>query len=142
MKVLLLKDVKGVGRKMETRDVSDGYARNFLFPKGLAAPLNSQTSALKKQSDSNEESFVSTVKEQMLRLETSPIVMKLAVGSKGEIFDSIKSKDVEELLEQLGFEGGSVKLERPIRSLGNHRAIIDFGRGLTGSVTISVEAKQ
>jgi len=140
--VLLLKDVKGVGRKMETRDVSDGYARNFLFPKGLAAPLNSQTSALKKQSDSNEESFVSTVKEQMLRLETSPIVMKLAVGSKGEIFDSIKSKDVEELLEQLGFEGGSVKLERPIRSLGNHRAIIDFGRGLTGSVTISVEAKQ
>ena len=141
MKVLLLQDVKGVGRRMEILEVSPGYARNFLFPKKLAQLATPDKVKLKSQIEENDARIISELRILVSKLKSSPVVMRLAVGPKGQVFDSIKSNDVEEILGDLGFENSFVKLERPIRSLGNHRVIVEFSHGITETVTISVEAK-
>jgi len=141
MKIVLTKDVKGFGRKGEIKEVSDGYANNFLFPRSLAVPASKSAIikvAEKKSSETNEEE---KFKERLKAATQSPLEFKLKVGSKGEIFNSVKKEDIEDKLKRAGFDGIHVQLEKPIRQLGEAEVAVGIGRGIKGKMKIMISAE-
>ena len=144
MKVILLQDVRGVGRKYDVKDVSDGYARNFLLPRNLAKVATSESlNNLKAKIEDNEKQ-ISAIKDKLLNLQESlkhnPLVFKLKLGQKSKVFGSVSKKDVEEKLKELdkGLEF-EVLTAQPIKTLGDHEVEISLGRGVTGEIKVRVE---
>lgn len=141
MKVILLQDIKDIGRRHEVKNVSDGYARNFLFPRKLA--ILAVPEALKKIEE--EKSVLATEeKELAAKLKSvtdgEPIRFYLKTGAKGEIYTSIKEEDIAEELERRGFESIKVKLEKPIKNLGLFEAEVYWRGGTSGKVKILAES--
>ena len=104
MKVILKADIKGVGKKDEVINASDGYARNFLFPKGLAVEANAENmSKLKGKQESNAYKK-SQEKEEAQRIaeKLSKILLKVPVkvGENGKIFGGVSAKEISELLKK------------------------------------------
>ncbi|QAY67517.1 50S ribosomal protein L9 [Paenibacillus protaetiae] len=124
MKVIFLQDVKGQGKKGEVKDLSEGYVRNFLFPKGLAKEasdgnmktLEQQTAAEKKRKQKEKEDAEALGK----RLEELTVVIKTKAGEGGKLFGAITSKQIAEGLAALGIkiDKRKIELEEPIRTLG------------------------
>ncbi len=145
MKVILKKDVRDLGRTGDMVNVSAGYARNFLFPRMLAAEATESrvkefehwkrvaTSRKKKARDEK-----SGVLEQIKK---ATVTFKLAAGEKDKLFGSVTNKDVADALVKQGFEVDKkdVQILEPIKVLGQHKAKISFGEGLETEVVISVE---
>lgn len=124
MKVIFLQDVKGQGKKGEVKDLSEGYVRNFLLPKGLvkaASDGNIKTlevqnaSELKRKAKEKEDAQALAKK-----LEETTIVVKAKAGEGGRLFGAITSKQVAEALAALGYkiDKRKIELEDPIRTLG------------------------
>lgn len=146
MKVILLKDVKGVGRKGEVREVNDGYARNALIPKKLAqiATVSGIESvkndmALKKEAH---DAKVAHSKQLAKSLESAKISFSLKAGAKGELFGSVSQKDIEKELERFEVGDATVILEHPIKSVGVHPVIIDFGDGVRAKLNVEVKEEK
>ena len=140
MKVVLTKDVKNFGRKGEVKDVSDGYANNFLFPRGLATPASKSAIvkiAEKKSSEAHEEE---KFREKIKAVTQNPLEFKLKAGPKGEVFSSVKKEDIEDRLKRAGFEGIRVELEKPIRQFGETEVVVGIGRGIKGKIKITVSS--
>ncbi len=125
MKVILLEDVKSQGKKGEIINVSDGYARNMLIPKGLgveATPKNLNDLKLKKAHDAKvaaEE--LAAAQELGAKIEKSSITMSLKVGEGGRVFGSIAAKEISEAVKsQLGLDVDKKKLQMsgPIKAVG------------------------
>ncbi len=126
MKVILTKDVKGSGKKGDAVNVADGYARNYLLPKGLAVEanasnineLNQQKSAIahKKQVE------LETAKDLAERLKDISVTIKAKSGANGKLFGSVTSKDIaEEIKKQKGITLDKRWIEtEAIKSLGEH----------------------
>ena len=104
MKVILLDNIKGVGKKDEVINASDGYARNFLFPKKLAVEANSENmSKLKAKQDANQYKKSQEKEEAQKQAEKlKGILLKIAVksGENGRIFGSITSKEIADSLKE------------------------------------------
>lgn len=141
MKVLLLQDIKGVGRKMDIKNVSDGYARNFLFSKGLAVVATEQVLKQKEQALQEERAVIEKKKGLLTRLATTPIMLKIKVGKDGSVFDSITKETIQKKLKELGCEEIKVELERPIKNFGEYKVNINVGRGIKGEIKIIVQSK-
>ena len=125
MKVILLKDVKGTGKKGEMKEVSDGYARNFLLPKKMAIvadntavkELNEKNKAAENKAQKEYEAAVELGK----KMEEMNIVMYSKAGDGGRLFGSITSKDIAEQLKKqhdIVVDKRKVLLNEPIRVLG------------------------
>lgn len=145
MKVILKADIKGVGKKDEVINASDGYARNFLLPKNLAVEANSENmSKLKAKQDSN--AFKkSQDKEEAQKIEKklASIVLKIQVraGENGKIFGGVSSKEIcENLDKQYGIkiDKKKVELKEPIKSLGTTKVEIKLFEGVIGKLSIQV----
>lgn len=97
LRVLLLKDVNGLGKKGEVVDVNDGYARNFLFPKGLAQEVSEgmleHLNLQKLSQQKKEEKVIGRLKREKEIIEKEEFVMVAKVGEKGKLFGSITNKD-------------------------------------------------
>ena len=148
MKVILKKDVKDLGRTGDMVNVSGGFARNFLFPRSLAAEATEsrvkefehwQRVATSRKKKSREEK--AQVLEQIKKV---TIVFKIAAGEKDKIFGSVTTKDVAEELNKKGFaiEKKDVVIEEAIKVLGQHQAKISLGEGLETTIAISVERQE
>lgn len=138
MKVLLLQDVKKIGRKHEIKEVSDGYARNFLIPKKLAAPADEKAMAIKKDFEESEKSALANYKDLSARLSKEVLEFKVKVGNKGEVFGSVNAEQIKTALKDKGYGGVEVLLEKPIRILGENKVEVSFGKGLKGAVKIVI----
>lgn len=124
MKVIFLKDVKGQGKKGEVKNVSEGYANNFLLPRGLAAlasegavkNLESQKKAEEKRKDKEKEA----AQELAKKVEALTVQIKAKSGEGGRLFGSITSKQIAEELEKLKIKVDKRKIDLPdpIRSMG------------------------
>ncbi|MNO15007.1 50S ribosomal protein L9 [compost metagenome] len=124
MKVIFLKDVKGQGKKGEIKEVSEGYAQNFLIPRGLVRlategnvkTLENQTAAEVKRKENEKQEAVNLGK----KLEEMTIGLKAKAGEGGRLFGAITSKQVAEALEKAGVKIDKRKIEMhdPIRTLG------------------------
>ena len=98
MEVILKSDVKGLGKKSEKVNVSDGYARNFLFPRGLAAEANAQTLSEMKNKQSSEQfradEELKAAKESAEKINNHTVVLKAKGGANGKLFGSVTAKEI------------------------------------------------
>ncbi len=145
MKVVLLKDIKGTGKKGEFKEVSDGHARNFLFPKGLAREATDSTireiSHQKASHDKRKQEELEQAQEQANKLNEMVITYKTKAGEAGKLFGSITSKDIVEMLEkqhQVKIDKKKINLEHPVKTLGNVKVEVKVYQGITAHVTLSV----
>ena len=139
MKVLLLSDVRKLGKKYDVKEVSEGYARNFLFARKLAVPADAGAMKIKAQAESRENETVGRYKELAKRLVGEVLEFKVRAGQKGEVFGSVTAKDIEAALLRKGYGGQNnlaIILEKPLRALGEHKVGVNFGKGITGEVRV------
>lgn len=145
MKVILNADVKGTGKKGELVNVSDGYARNFLFPKKLASEANAQamneynakTAAAEYKAAEEKANAKKTANE--LKGKTVKITAK--AGTAGRLFGAVTSKEVAAAIEsQLGkkVDKKKISLESDIKSCGTYNAEIKLHAGITAVIKVSV----
>lgn len=124
MKVIFIKDMKGQGKKGEVKEVSEGYARNFLFPKGVARPATEGNLKTLEQQQASEEKRKAQEKEdaQALgkKLEEMTVVLKAKAGEGGRLFGAITSKQIAEALaaQNIKIDKRKIELSDPIRTLG------------------------
>ena len=146
MKVVLLQDVRSLGKKGELVTVSDGYARNFLFPKELAKAANAQAmNELKNAEQSKKykkETEIAAANKAKEALEGSKFVIKAKAGESGKLFGSITAKEISaEIKRQKSFDVDKRKiiLKGDIKTVGEYEAEIKLYTGISANVTIAVE---
>lgn len=144
MKVILKQDVKSLGKKGELVTVSDGYARNFLFPKNLAAEANAQTMSELKNREQAEQYRIKTetafAKETANKINGKTIKISAKAGQNGKLFGSVTSKEIAGKLEQ---EFG-VKIDKrkvvvdEIKQFGTYEFQVKLYPGVTASLFVLV----
>ena len=148
MKVILKADIKGVGKKDEVINAADGYARNFLLPKGLAVEANSENmSKLKAKNDSK------AYKKEQEREEAKKVAEKLAgiqlkvpvqAGENGKIFGGVSAKEIADLLKQnynIEVDKKKIDLKETIKTLGLRTVTIKLYDGVIGNLKVDVISK-
>jgi large subunit ribosomal protein L9 len=146
MKVVLLQDVKSLGKKGELVTVSDGYARNFLFPRSLAKEANAQAmNELKNAEQSRKykkDTEIAAAEKAKADLEGAKFVIKAKAGESGKLFGSITPKEISaEIKRQKNFDVDKRKivLKDDIKNVGEYEAEIKLYTAITAMVTIVVE---
>ncbi|MBQ2070197.1 MAG: 50S ribosomal protein L9 [Bacilli bacterium] len=151
MKVILLTDVKKVGKKGETVTVSDGYGANFLIPKGLAKPSTEATQKELSKNNAEEAARQKQLKkeaeETKVRLENINVEFKAKVGKDGRMFGTISPKEIEaEMLKQWDIKIDKRKFidKEPVNALGYARLRIELYKGSEGQVigTVNVHVSE
>lgn len=144
MKVVLLADVKGKGKKGDTVNVADGYGRNFLIAKGLAAPVDAQLQndfAGKKQSEIfKEEQAVAAAKEVAAKLEGKTITLPAKGGDSGKLFGSLTTKEIAAALsKETGATIDKKKLvAETIKAFGSYPVTAKLHKGVVAKFTVNV----
>lgn len=146
MRVLLLKDVKGLGRAGEIKDVAGGHAQNYLFPNKLARPVTEgavkQVQHTKEVILSKQERKAAEAKTLAARLDGQTITFKARSGEGERLYGSITNADIAEALSKtIGqpVDRKLVEIPHPIKTLGQHRATVKVGPGLVANVFIFVD---
>ena len=147
MKVIFLQDVKGQGKKGEMKDVSDGYARNFLIPKGVAIIADNKAVNEMKGAKAHEEHKKATeeanAKEIAKKLEELILVIKVKGAADGRLYGSVTSKEVADQLKAqyaIDIDKRKIELADSIKSFGSYKAKVKLYAGISGNLTIKVEA--
>ena len=145
MKVILLKDVKNLGKKDAIINVSDGYASNYLFPNKLAVPVTNKSKEIldKQQEDARiaEENAKKAAQELAKKLEGIEVLFKTKVGKEGKMFGSISLKQIEEeMFNQNGIQIDKRKFidKGPLDSLGIYRLKIELHKGVVGIIKVRI----
>ena len=145
MKVVLLEDVKSLGKKGDLVEISDGYARNFILTKkkGIEATAkNLNDLKLQKQhQDKLAAQQLQDAKDLAQKLEGAMVVLKVKTGEGGKIFGSVSTKEIAQAAkEQCGFDLDKKKmvLDEPIKSCGNHIVPIKLHKDVTAKLTVKV----
>lgn len=147
MKVIFLQDIVSVGRKNEIKDVSDGYARNFLFPRNLAKIATPQAieEVSRKKAKEEKERSEEYQKYKTLADTLKNIVLnfKVKIGEKGRAFGSVTPVKIRDELkkQKIIVEKEWIQLEDSIKTTGEHRVKIKFPHDVAGEVKIVVEAE-
>ena len=145
MKVILKENIKGVGKKDEVINASDGYARNFLFPKNLAVEANAENMSKLKAKQNSNAFKKSQEKEEAQRIadKLSKILLKIKVkaGANGKIFGGVSSKEIAENLEkqyQIKVDKKKIDLKDAIKTLGTFNIDIKLFDGVVGKIKIDI----
>lgn len=145
MKVILLDNIKGVGKKDEVINASDGYASNFLFPKNLAVEANKENMAklqAKKDSKQHQKDLEKEAAyEMMKKLKDITIQIPVKAGENGKIFGGVTAKEIAENLEsqcKMEIDKKKIILAEPIKTLGNFQVEIKLYEGVTGKLKVQV----
>lgn len=144
MEVILKKDVKGLGKAGDKVKASDGYARNFLFPKGLAVEANAQTLTEYKNSEASKQHKIdvdiANAKDAQSKLQGKTIRLTAKAGQNGRLFGSVTAKDVAEAItKQLGVAVDKRKLSvADIKNFGTYSAEIKLYTGISATLTVEV----
>lgn len=126
MKVLLLKDVKGTGKKGDIKEVSDGYANNFLLKNGYARKADksaiSENDSKKSASDYHKEMERQNAEKVAQKLKDVTVTIKIKCGENGKTFGSVTSKEISESLSKLGFDidKRKIELKEPLKIIGSY----------------------
>lgn len=148
MKVILLKDIKGTGKKGDIINASDGHARNFLFPRKLAKPAtDGNMSALQhqqKSADKKKAEDLAAAKELAESIEKLELVFKTQAGDGGRLFGSITSKDIAEKLKKehkVKVDKKKIVMDGPIKLLGSETIKIKVYPSVIAKLKVKVEAE-
>ncbi len=146
MKVILKQDVKNIGKKDEIHEVSDGYARNFLFPRGLAAVADAgamNVARTKSEAKAHHEAEARAEAEALAaRVKDKVVTVKVKGGASGKLYGKVTSKDVAEALSKLiGAEIDKKKVDLPsgIKEFGSYDAAVKLYAGVSAGFKVKVE---
>jgi large subunit ribosomal protein L9 len=149
MKVVFLEDVPGTAQVGEVRVVKNGFARNFLLPRSLAAPATAQAiqqaEARAKAEEKRQAALDSEAARQLERFAGVPITIQARVGEQGRLYGSITAADIAEELTKLTgeeFDRRRIELAEPIREIGEYRVPVRMTRNVHGTVELTVEAQE
>ncbi len=144
MKIILLTDVRGIGKKNDVKNVSDGYARNFLLPQKLAKVADEQNlgelSSIKKNDRATEERLNRLAK----LLSEREFQFRLKVDKKGAVFGSVNKDEILKGLRDTGLitkDRVEVKISKPLKELGAHEAEAHLPKGIVAKLKIKIEAE-
>ena len=146
MKVLLLKDVKGLGKAGEIKEAKDGYARNFLIPKGFAKLATPEVVEEWKKEQAKKEAELKAelakINEIKEKLENEKIIIKHKLGANGQLLGSVTNKEIAEVLQQKGYDIDKKQIEhKTIKAPGVYNIDIKLGHGVHARVQIEVEGE-
>ncbi len=144
MRVILLKNVDKIGKQFEIKDVADGYANNFLLPKGLAKQATKNAMAWAKTqreiSAKKTEEELKVIQQHASSLDGQEVVIQVKVGDKDQLFESINDQKIWDKLKEAGFdvEKKQIDLEEPIKKLGEYPVKIKFSHNLEAEIKVIV----
>ncbi len=147
MKVILLQDVKGQGKKGEVVDVNEGYARNFLVKKGLAeiatATKLNDLSQKKSSADFHKAEEVKATKILAEQIKGKTFTVKIKAGQNGKVFGSVTGGNISDALAEAGYaiDKKKIILPQPIKTLGTYDIDLKLMEGITSKIIVSVEAE-
>lgn len=148
MKIILRSDVTELGKRGDILDVSDGYARNFLVPKGLAmaasAGAEAQAAGMRRARDLRDAQDRAAAEEVATALVPKVITVSARAGSEGKLFGSVTSADIVSAVEaQTGvkLDRKRVRLDEPIKSIGTHTVPVKLHADVEFPVTVDVAAE-
>ncbi len=144
MKVVLKQDVKGLGKKGELVNVSDGYARNFLFARNLASEANAQAMSELKNKEQSEKFRIETetanAKADAAKMEGKTIKLTAKAGQNGKLFGSVTAKEIAAQLEkELGVKVDKKRLDvNDIKAFGTYSVNVKLNHGVKASFYVQV----
>jgi large subunit ribosomal protein L9 len=147
MKVILTQDVKGQGKKGDVINVSDGYARNFLFKNNLAAEATAtalNSIHMQKEASAHHKAVEKAEAEALARRITdTPVTVRVKVGANGKLFGSLTSQTVADAMEKAGLaiDKKKIVLTDPIKLLGMYKITVKPYPGVSAVLTMMVEAE-
>src|SRR3972149_3729053 len=147
MKVVFMEEVEGTARVGEIKNVADGFARNYLLPRRLAAPATdhyiSIAQARAEKEARREERLDDEARVHLLpKMEGLSVTIEVRVGEQGKLFGSVTARDIAEALQgatSIEVEHRQVDLRHPIRDLGAHEVVVKLTRNVHVPVTVNVE---
>jgi large subunit ribosomal protein L9 len=145
MKVVLIEDVKGTGKAGETKDVADGYARNFLIPRKLAQAATrgaeAQVERQKATTVQREQRELSEARELAKKLEGSQVVLKLRSGKDGKLFGAVTNADVASALKQqhgITLDRRKIEFDELVKAMGPGAARVKLHHNVTARIPLMV----
>ena len=146
MKVILLQDVKALGKKGEVVNVNDGYARNFILPKKLEVEANGKNLSDLKLQKNNEarvaQEHLDAAKKLAEELKAGKVVLTMKVGEGGRTFGSVSSKEIAEAVKEqmhLDIDKKKIQLKEQIKTLGTHIVSVKLHPEVTAELNVSVK---
>ncbi len=148
MKVILLQDIKNVGKKDEIINANDGYVRNFLFPKKLAIEAtkdNLLKLQAKKDSRQHKKNLeIEEFKKQADKIKDIVLKIKVKAGANGKIFGGVTSKEISDELKKqykIDIDKKKIILKETIKNIGRFSVDIKFGDGVSAELTLEIKSE-
>lgn len=148
MKVILLQDIKNVGKKDEIINANDGYVRNFLFPKKLAIEAtkdNLLKLQAKKDSRQHKRNLeIEEFKKQADKIKDIVLKIKVKAGANGKIFGGVTSKEISDELKKqykIDIDKKKIILKETIKNIGRFSVDIKFGDGVSAELTLEIKSE-
>ncbi|MBQ7581312.1 MAG: 50S ribosomal protein L9 [Lachnospiraceae bacterium] len=146
MKVILLQDVKTLGKKGDVVEVSDGYARNFIFPKKLGVEANAKNMNDLKLQKANDERVaaknLADAQEFAKVLETKEVIVKLKTGEGGKTFGSVSSKEIADEAKaqyDLDIDKKKIQIAEPLKNLGSYEVVVKLHPKVSAKLKVTVK---
>ena len=144
MRVILLQDIEKLGKKFDIKEVANGYALNFLIPKGLAKKATKETlkwlSTQKEIIEKKAEGELKKIQEFASSIDGQEVLIPVKIGEEGQLFESINNQKISEKLKELGFEIKKTQIDliEPVKELGEFPVKIKFEHNLEAEIKIIV----
>ncbi len=148
MKVVLLKDIENLGKKYEIKEVSPGYARNYLIPKGLAKLATKEVvewvTLQREKEMKNVEEKLKEIQKLASSLDGQEILIEVKTGQKGQFFESITCQKISKELKKKGFEikPKQIELSNPIKEIGEFPVKIHLKENLEAEIKVIITPKK
>lgn len=149
MKIIILEDIKNIGKKFEIKDVPDGYARNFLFPNKLAKLATDgalkELTAIKIRLSKNEIELEKRLTEIAKQINDVSLEFLLKSDESGSIFGSVTKEMILKALRNHEFirkERAEINLEHPIKTFGEHKITVNLKKGISAELKITVRPQK
>ncbi len=149
MKIIFLQDVRGIGHKYDVKEVSDGYARNYLFPKNLAEPMTAaaikKIEKFKESQEREDHELEKRLHEIAATLAGTTLQFEMEADEHGSVFGSINKDAILKALRDHKFistERVEIDLEQPIKKVGEYTVPVDLRKGISVKLKISVKKKE
>lgn len=146
MKIILIQDVKKLGKKGEIIEASDGYARNYILPQKLGIEANSKNlndlKLQKMKEEKDAQRLLDEAKELAEKLGGQVVAVKMKAGEGGKVFGSVSAKEIAEAMKKqnaLEIDKKKIQLQEPIKSFGFHEVGIKLHPQVTGTLRVKVE---
>ncbi|WP_286952647.1 MULTISPECIES: 50S ribosomal protein L9 [Aminobacterium] len=148
MKVILKEDVAKLGSKGDLIETSDGYARNYLFPRGLAEEATpaklKEWKKVKEARERKEEKMLAEAQAKSRKLQGKRVIVKASAGESGKLFGSVTNAHIEDALKNqldVSIDKKDIRLDENIRNTGNYSFTVKLYQGVEARMTVKVEAE-